>query len=105
MPCVLAGNPACRCLVRVGRGAKPGFVSHRDAAFEDEVELMPELRSIGIFPINFSDMQQFRNGNVRSDFLQAFPLQGRDEVLARFLFSAGQGEIAAFHRVLFFLNQ
>ena len=102
---VLPGNPACRSLVRVGRRSEQGFVRIRETALKDKVELMLVFRTIGLFPINFSNMQQFRNGNIRSDFFPALPFEGLDEIFARLLFSTGQGEVPAFYRVLFFLDQ
>lgn len=105
MPGVLSRNPACGDLVRVGFGAEPGRVGIGDTALEDEIELMLALGTTGLFPIDFSDMDQFGNGNVGADFFAAFPFQGGNEVLARFLLSTGQGKVPAFHRVLFFLDQ
>ncbi len=102
---VLTGYPACGDLMRVGSRTEPGRVAVGDTAFEDEIELMPAFRTIGLFPIDFSDMHQFRDGNVSADLFTAFPFQGGNEVLARFLFSAGQREVPPFHRVLFFLDQ
>lgn len=98
-------NPACRCLVWVGRRSEPGFVRVRNSAFEDEVELMLVFRAIGLFPIYFSDMQQFRDRNICRDLFPAFPFQRRDKVFARLLLSTRQREVPAFDRVLFFLDQ
>ncbi len=105
MPGVLTGNPACGDLVRIGFGTEPGRVGVGDTACEDEIELMLAYRTTGLFPIDFSDMHQFRDGNVGTDFFAAFPFQSGNEVLARFLLSTGQREVPAFHRVLFFLDQ
>lgn len=105
MPGVLNRNPACGDLVRVGFGTEPGRVGVGDTALEDEIELMLAFRTAGLFPIDFSDMRQFQNGNVGADFFAAFPFQGGNEILARFLLPTGQREVPAFHRVLFFLDQ
>lgn len=102
---VLGRNPACCCLVRVGRRSKPWFVRVRDTAFEDEVELMLMLRATGLFPIYFSDMQQSRDRNIRPDLFPAFAFERRDKVFARLLLSTRQREVPAFDRVLFFLDQ
>lgn len=105
MPRVLIGYPARRYLVRIRCGPKCGNISFRNTAFEHEVELVLAFRTGRLFPIYFSDMQQFRHRDIRSDLFPAFPFQGRDEILARLLLSTWQGEVQAFHRVLFFLNQ
>ncbi len=102
---VFTRNPACCCLMRVGRGAEPGFVCVRNTAREDEIELVLEFGPARLFPIYFSDMQQFCHENIHPDFFPALSFEGCDEVFSGFLFSTGQGEVSAFHRVLFFLNQ
>ncbi len=76
-----------------------------DLALENKVELMLPRPVIGFFPIEISDMQQPRDRNVSADLFQTLPLQGLFQAFARFLFSAWQGEIVSFDRVLFYLNQ
>ena len=81
------------------------FVTFRHAAFKNEIKLMLQFRRFRFLSVDLRDMHQAPDRNLRADFFPALALKCLLECFTRVLSAAGKGEIAAFHRVLFFLNQ